>query len=73
MTTTDLAWTMDDLDDVDEIDHSRVCRCNYEEDEKNQKILVDYGSLAAETSVLTPITRNTWHSGDQSPQMTIPS
>ena len=40
MTTTDLAWTMDDLDDVDEIDHSRVCRCNYEEDEKNQKILV---------------------------------
>ena len=34
-----------------------VCACNYEEDEKNQKILVGYGSLA-ETSVLftkTPI------------------
>ena len=30
----------------------------YEEDEKNQKILVDYGILA-ETSVLTPIPRNT--------------
>ena len=48
---------MDDLDDVDEIDDSRVCRCNYEEDEKNQKILVGYGILA-ETSVLTPIPRN---------------
>ena len=48
---------MDDLDDVDEIDHSRVCRCNYEEDEKNRKILVGYGILA-ETSVLTPIPRN---------------
>ena len=34
---------MDDLDDVDEIDDSRVCRCNYEEDEKNRKILVGYG------------------------------
>ena len=60
MTTTDLAWTMDDLDDVDEIDDSRVCRCNYEEDEKNQKILVGSGSLA-ETSVLTPIPRNRSH------------
>ena len=48
---------MDDLDDVDEIDHSRVCRCNYEEDEKNRKILVGYG-IVAETSVLTPIPRN---------------
>ena len=57
MTTTDLAWIMDDLDDVDEIDDSRVCRCNYEEDEKNQKILVGYGILA-ESSVLTPIPRN---------------
>ena len=48
---------MDDLDDVDEIDDSRVCRCNYEEDEKNQKILVGYGILA-ETSVLNHIPRN---------------
>ena len=31
-----------------------VCGCNYEEDEKNQKILVGYGSLA-ETSVLFTI------------------
>ena len=36
-----------------------MCVCNYEEDEKNQKILVGYSSLAAETSVLTPIPRNT--------------
>ena len=28
-----------------------VCVCNYEEDEKNQKILVGYGILA-ETSVI---------------------
>ena len=35
-----------------------VCICNYEEDEKNRKILVGYGILA-ETSVLTPIPRNT--------------
>ena len=34
-----------------------VCMCNYEEDEKNRKILVGYGILA-ETSVLTPIPRN---------------
>ena len=59
MITTDLAWIMDDLDDVDEINDSRVCRCNYEEDEKNRKILVGYGILA-ETSVLTPIPRNTY-------------
>ena len=29
-----------------------VCRCNYGEDEKNQKILVGYSSLA-ETSLFT--------------------
>ena len=57
MTTTDLAWIMDDLDDVEKIDDSRVCRCNYEEDEKNQKIFVGYGILA-ETNVLNPIPRN---------------
>ena len=34
-----------------------VCMCNYEEDEKNRKILVGYGRLA-ETSVLNPIARN---------------
>ena len=27
MTTTDLAWIMDDLDDVEKIDDSRVCVC----------------------------------------------
>ena len=32
-----------------------MCRCNYREDQKNQKILVGYGSLA-ETSVLFTIT-----------------
>ena len=32
-----------------------VCVCNYEEDEKHQKILVGYGSLA-ETSLLFTIT-----------------
>ena len=47
------------MDDYVWIDDSHVCRCViYEEDEKNQKILVGYGSLAAETSVLTPIPRN---------------
>ena len=55
MITTDLAWIMDDLDDVDEIGDSRVRMCNSEEDEKNQKILVGSGSLA-ETSVLFTIT-----------------
>ena len=35
-----------------------VCMCNYEEDKKNRKILVGYCMLA-ETSVLTPIPRNT--------------
>ena len=48
---------MDDFDDVDEIDDSCVCRCIYEKDEKNQKILVGFG-LLAETSVLTPISRD---------------
>ena len=44
---------------VDENDDSmKMYVCNYEEDEKNQKILVGYGSLAAETSMLTPIPRN---------------
>ena len=40
-----------------------VCMCNYEEDEKNRKILVGYGILA-ETSVLTPIPRNTMFHAD---------
>ena len=35
-----------------------VCVCDYEEHEKNQKILVGYSLLAAEISVLTPIPRN---------------
>ena len=35
-----------------------VCVYCYEEDEKNRKILVGYGILA-ETSVLTPMPRNT--------------
>ena len=62
---------MDDLDDVDEIDDSRVCRCNYEEDEKNRKILVGYGILA-ETSVLTPIPRNTISlSGKEIPVLSV--
>ena len=48
------------MDDYLKIDESRVCVCvcDYEEDEKNQKILVGYGSLADETSVLNPIPRN---------------
>ena len=44
MTATDLAWTMDDLDDVEmmlmRLMISRVC--NYEEDEKNANVLVGY-------------------------------
>ena len=38
-----------------------MCVCDYEEDEKNQKILVGSGSLAAETSAIftiTPVPRN---------------
>ena len=54
MATTDLVWIMNALDDVKKIDDSRVCACNYQEDQKNQKILVGYGSLA-ETSVLFAI------------------
>ena len=48
---------MDDLDDFEKTDDSRVCVCDYEEDEENQKIFVGCG-LLAETSVLTPIPRN---------------
>ena len=46
------------MDDYVWIDHSHVCVCDYKEDEKNQNILVGYGLLAAETSVLAPIPRN---------------
>ena len=60
MTTTDLEWIMDDSDDVDEINDSRVCGCKYEESRKNQKILVGYDLSSRDRCVIhhTPIPRN---------------